>query len=260
GDWKSEVENSVTRWRSITAQRAAVPAEPVNPERVIAELSPHLPEDALIALDVGSIVYWYARQLVLPRGVSAHVSGTLASMGCSVPYAVAGKLAHPDRPMIVLSGDGGFQMTGLNELVTVGRMWPEWTDPRFIICVLNNGDLAEVSWEQREMEGGPRFAESQDLPDFPYADYAKLIGLAGERVDDSEQLADAWQRALAADRPFLLEVMTDPGVPLFPPFPAGAQKLEQMQSALRAEGGAGARALHLLDEYASHEGAGGSRK
>jgi pyruvate dehydrogenase (quinone) len=252
-EWRSMVEASVTQWRGIAAQRAAVPAEPVNPERVIAELSPHVPADALIALDVGSVVYWYARQLALPRGVVAHVSGTLASMGCSVPYGIAAKLSSPDRPVLVLSGDGGFQMTGLAELVTVSRMWPEWADPRFVICVLNNGDLAEVSWEQREMEGGPRFAESQDLPEFPYADYAMLLGLAGERVDDPEQLADAWQRALASDRPFLLEVMTDPAVPLFPPFPAGAQKLGDMRAALSSEGPSAQRARRLLDEYASHE-------
>jgi pyruvate dehydrogenase (quinone) len=251
--WRGEVERSVTEWRDITARRSAVPAEPVNPERVLAELGPQLPADARIALDVGSVVYWYARQLVLPRGVVAHVSGTLASMGCSMPYAIAGKLDSPGQPMVVLSGDGGFQMTGLAELVTVSHMWREWSDPRFVICVLNNGDLAEVSWEQREMEGGPRFADSQDLPAFPYADYAALLGLAGERVDDPEQLAGAWQRALSADRPFLLEVITDASVPLLPPFPAGANKLDPMRSAIESEGADGARARRLLDEYASHE-------
>jgi pyruvate dehydrogenase (quinone) len=251
--WRADVERSVTEWKDIAARRAAVPAQPINPERALAELSSQLPADARIALDVGSVVYWYARQLVLPRGVVAHVSGTLASMGCSVPYAIAGKLDAPDRPMVVLSGDGGFQMTGIAELVTVSRMWREWSDPRFVICVLNNGDLAEVSWEQREMEGGPRFGASQDLPQFPYADYATLLGLAGERVDAPEDLADAWRRALAADRPFLLEIVTDAAVPLLPPFPAGANKLEQMRSAIDAEGGDAERAGRLLDEYASHE-------
>jgi pyruvate dehydrogenase (quinone) len=189
----------------------------------------------------------------VPPGVSVQVSGTLASMGCSLPYGIAGKLAHPDRPMIVLSGDGGFQMTGVAELITLSRLWREWADPRFVICVLNNGDLAEVSWEQLEMESSPRFTPSQSLPDFPAAEYAALLGLAGERVDDPADLEGAWRRALAADRPYLIEVMTDPDVPLLPPFPAGEDKLQSMTAALEAEGERGAHALRLLHEYAALE-------
>ena len=136
---------------------------------MVWELSRQLPHNAQVAVDVGSSVYWYARQLRLPVGVPAHLSGTLASMGCSVPYGIAAKLHRPDLPLIALSGDGAMQMTGLAELVTVSRMWPQWTDPRFVVCVFNNGDLAEVSWEQREMEGDPVFRDSQDLPAFPYA-------------------------------------------------------------------------------------------
>ncbi|GHD51184.1 thiamine pyrophosphate-requiring protein [Mycetocola manganoxydans] len=253
GEWRDAVEKSVGRWQRIARQRASVPATPVNPERVLAELGPILPNDALLALDVGSVVYWYGRQLRLPRGVVAQVSGTLASMGCGVPYGIAGKLAAPDRPMVVLSGDGGFQMSGVTELITVSRLWTEWEDPRFIVCVLNNGDLAEVSWEQREMEGGPRFDESQDLPRFPAAEYAELLGLNGERVDDPDELENAWSRAFESDRPHVLEVMTDASIPLLPPFPAGREKLEQMRAALDEEGESGEHARELLDRYASHE-------
>jgi pyruvate dehydrogenase (quinone) len=252
--WVADVRAAVDRWHAISARRAAIEAEPVNPERVLSELSGQLPSNAQISVDVGSVVYWYARQLVVPPGVSVQVSGTLASMGCSLPYGIAGKLAHPDRPMIVLSGDGGFHMTGVAELITLSRLWREWVDPRFVICVLNNGDLAEVSWEQLEMEGSPRFAPSQSLPGFPAAEYAALLGLAGERVDDPAGLEDAWRRALAADRPYLIEVITDPDVPLLPPFPAGEQKLQAMISALEAEGEGGVRARRLLEAYAALEG------
>jgi pyruvate dehydrogenase (quinone) len=252
-EWRADVERSVTRWRAISAERAAVEAEPINPEAVIRELGEQLPGNARIALDVGSVVYWYARQLVLPPDVTAHVSGTLASMGCSLPYGIAAKLAQPERPVFVLTGDGGFQMTGINELITLSRLWRSWADPRFVICILNNGDLAEVSWEQREMESSPRFAASQDLPDVPAARYAELLGLGGERVDDPGKLAEAWRRAISADRPYLLDVVTDPGIPLLPPFPAGEAKLEPMMSALAAEGDAGRHAADLLAVYASHE-------
>jgi len=251
--WRAEIEQSVLRWRDIATKRAAVVASPVNPELAIRELSERLPSNARIALDVGSVVYWYARQLRLPRGVPVHVSGTLASMGCGVPYGIAAKLASPGQPVIVLSGDGGMQMTGVAELITVASRWRDWEDPRFVVCVLNNGDLSEVSWEQREMESAPRFRESQALPDFPFAAYADLLGLKGIRVDSPARLPSAWDEALAADRPVVLEVLTDPDTPLLPPFPAGAAKLEDMRSGLAQEGPAGEHGRAMLDAYASHE-------
>jgi pyruvate dehydrogenase (quinone) len=253
GPWRSEVEGFVSRWRDIAEKRAAVPAKPVNPERVARELTDRLPGNVQVAVDVGSPVYWYARQLRLPRGASAHLSSTLASMGCSVPYALAAKMAYPDRPAVILAGDGGIQMAGLAELLTVKERWRQWADPRFVVCVFNNGDLAEVTWEQRETEGEPRFDASQTLPDFDYAAYAELLGFTGIRVEDPQELGGAWDRALSADRPVVLDVVTDPAVPLLPPFPAGAAKLEPMYGALDEEGGAGDHARSLLEAYAAHE-------
>ncbi|RDV08658.1 thiamine pyrophosphate-requiring protein [Arthrobacter sp. RT-1] len=252
GQWRSDVEQEVSRWRILAADRAAVPATPVNPERVVRELNGRLPADAQLSIDVGSCVYWYARQLVLPRGVPAHLSGTLASMGCSIPYGIAAKLAHPDRPLVALAGDGAMQMAGIAELVTVAHRWRQWQDPRFVVCVFNNRELTEVTWEQRESEGEPRFADSQELPDFPFAGYAELLGLQGIRVEDPDQLGDAWEQAFAADRPVVIEVLTDPEVPLLPPFPAGKEKAESMRKGLAAEDDGG-RAAELLDTYVSQE-------
>lgn len=254
--WRAEVEEQVRSWRSLSEERSRVPASPVNPELVVRELSGRLPGNAQVSVDVGSCVYWYARQLVLPPGVPAHLSGTLASMGCSVPYGLAAKLASPDRPVVALAGDGAMQMAGIAELVTVAHRWRQWADPRFVVCVFNNRDLAEVTWEQRENESEPRFPASQEIPDFPYAGYAELLGLTGIRVDSPEQLAGAWDRALAAERPAVIEVLTDPDVPLLPPFPAGAEKLEDMRSALSEEGGSGEGAAALLETYAGQEAQG----
>jgi pyruvate dehydrogenase (quinone) len=251
--WRAEIERQVRDWHALAEERSLVPANPVNPERVVRELSARLPDNAQLSVDVGSCVYWYARQLTLPRGVPAHLSGTLASMGCSIPYGIAAKLARPERPVVALAGDGAMQMTGVAELITVAHRWREWTDPRFVVCVFNNRDLAEVTWEQRETESEPRFPASQELPDFPYARYAELLGLTGIRVEVPERLADAWDSALAADRPVVLEVLTDPDVPLLPPFPAGAAKLKDMKSALSEEGNAGRGASELLNIYARQE-------
>lgn len=255
--WTDRVRDIVERWRRISAERAEVQAEPINPEAAMRGLNRHLPANAQVALDVGSVVYWYARQLVLPSGVPAHVSGTLASMGCGIPYGLAAKLTAPDRPVVVLSGDGGIQMTGLAEIVTVAARWREWPDPRFVIAVFDNRDLAEVSWEQREMEGAPRFEDSQSLPSVPYDEYARLLGLTGERLSSADDIDAAWQRAWAADRPCVLSIRTDPATPLLPPLAAAADKLGQMRSALdaeAAEGGSQAdRARRLLETYVDIE-------
>jgi pyruvate dehydrogenase (quinone) len=252
-EWRREVEQSVARWHRIAEERAGLATTRLNPERVIRALSDHLPADAQVSLDVGSVVYWYARHLRLPRGVPAHLSSTLASMGSALPYGIAAKLAEPGRPVVALAGDGAMQMSGLAELITVAHRWRDWDDPRFVLCVLDNGDLAEVTWEQRETEGQPRFGESQALPSFAYADYARLLGLGGLRVDDPADLDDAWSEALACDRPFLLQAVVDPDVPLLPPFPVGAEKLESMRAGLDEEGESGRQARSLLEAHAGQE-------
>ncbi|WP_458115779.1 thiamine pyrophosphate-requiring protein [Arthrobacter sp. D2-10] len=245
--WLADVERHVDAWRNLSEARAFTAADPVNPERAVRELNGRLPDNAQVAIDVGSCVYWYARQLHLPAGVPAHLSSTLASMGCGIPYGLAAKLASPDRPLVVLSGDGGMQMTGMAELITVSRLWKNWKNPVFAICVLNNRDLAEVSWEQRETETEPRFDDSQDIPDVDYSGYARLLGLDGVRVENPDDVGPAWDRALSADRPFVLDIRTDADVPLLPPFPGGQELAQSMEKALETEGNN--HALELLREY-----------
>lgn len=232
--WRDEVREAVAAWHRIAEERVAAPAEPLNPQLVVHGLSAHLPADAQVSVDVGSVTYWYARHLRLPAGVPAHLSSTLASMGSAMPYGLAAKLLHPDRPVVALAGDGAMLMNGINELVTVAARWRDWADPRFVVLVLDNGDLAEVTWEQREMEGDPRFDVSQEVPAFPYADYAELLGLAAVRLDDPQQVDDAWRTALAADRPCVVHAVVDRDTPLLPPR-APASKVAQMRRGLSQE-------------------------
>ncbi|MBC9226515.1 thiamine pyrophosphate-requiring protein [Aeromicrobium sp. 636] len=250
--WRTEVVEQVERWHRIAEERAHADAVPLSPELVVRALTPRLPSDAQVSVDVGSVVYWYARHLTLPPGVPAHLSSTLASMGSGLPYGLAAKLSAPDRPVVALVGDGAMQMNGIAELVTVASRWRDWTDPRFVVLVLNNGDLAEVTWEQRETEGDPRYDVSQSLPDFPYAGYADLLGLTGIRVERPEDVDAAWDRALSADRPVVIEAIVDPDVPLLPPFPGGEEKLESFHRALDQEEDA-AHARALLDQQAAQE-------
>jgi pyruvate dehydrogenase (quinone) len=215
--WQETIAGEVSDWWQLMEARAYMDADPINPQRVFWELSSRLPDGAILTADSGSVANWFARDLRLRDGMMASLSGTLATMGPGVPYAIAAKFAHPDRPVIALVGDGAMQMNGNAELVTIAKYWQRWSDPRLVVLVLHNNDLNQVTWEQRAMEGDPKYEASQDLPDFPYARYAELIGLTGIRVDDPEQVGDAWERALSAGRPVVLEAITDPEVPPLPP-------------------------------------------
>ncbi len=215
--WREEIANNVAKWWKTLEARAMQPATPINPQRVTWELSPRLPEQVILTSDSGSCANWYARDLKIRRGMMASLSGGLASMGAAVPYAIAAKFAHPDRPVIALVGDGAMQMNNMAELITVSKYWREWADPRWIVCVFNNEDLNQVTWEQRVISGDPKFSASQDIPDVPYHRFAELIGLEGIYVDRPDAVGSAWERALASRRPVVLEFKTDPEVPPLPP-------------------------------------------
>jgi pyruvate dehydrogenase (quinone) len=215
--WREKIEGEVSEWWNLIEHRAQLGADPINPQLVFHELSKRLPDGAILASDSGSAANWYARDVKLRKGMMASLSGTLATMGPGVPYSIAAKFAHPHRPVIALVGDGAMQMNGINELITIAKYRHQWADQRLIIMVLNNRDLNQVTWEQRAMEGNPKFEGSQDLPDFPYARYAELVGLKGIRVETPDQVGPAWDEALNADTPVVYEAITDPEVPPLPP-------------------------------------------
>jgi pyruvate dehydrogenase (quinone) len=212
-----------------------VEANPINPMRLFSELSDRLPEDAIVAADSGSAANWYARQLKFHGHVRGSLSGNLATMGPGVPYAIGAKFAHPERPAIAFAGDGAMQMNGMAELITIQRYWREWSDPRLIVAVLHNDDLNQVTWEMRAMGGVPSFRESQDLPDVDYAAFASSLGLQGINVGSPDELGDAWEKALAADRPTVLDVRTDPDVPPIPPHATFEQALNSAKAVLKGD-------------------------
>ncbi|WP_432747485.1 thiamine pyrophosphate-requiring protein [Streptomyces sp. JH002] len=235
GKWRKDLERDVARWWEVMDRRAATEADPVNPEYVAAALSPLLPDDVMLAADSGSAANWYARHLRLRPGMRGSLSGTLATMGPGVPYLIGAKFAHPERPAIALVGDGAMQMNGMAELITAARYWRRWSDPRLIVGVFNNQDLNQVTWEMRSMSGAPQFEPSQHLPDVPYAEFARSIGLHGIRVDEPGGVESAWRQALAADRPCLLEFVTDPAVPPIPPHATWEQAQATAEALLRGD-------------------------
>jgi pyruvate dehydrogenase (quinone) len=215
--WRERIEKNVRKWWETLDNRAALAADPINPQHVFHELSERLPENAVVATDTGSSVFWFARHVRMRAANRSMHSGNLASMGAAIPYAIAAKFAEPARPAVAIVGDGAMQMNGLTELITVAKYWRQWADPRFIVLVLNNRDLNFVTWEQRIMQGDAKFPASQDLPDFSYAAYAGLLGMKGIRVERPDAIGAAWDEAFASDRPILIEALVDPAIPMLPP-------------------------------------------
>jgi len=213
------------------------------------ELSERLPPDAIVAADSGSVANWYARFLKMRGDVRGSLSGTLATMGAAVPYAIGAKFAHPDRPAIALTGDGAMQMNGLAELLTMKRYAARWSDPRLITAVLHNNDLNQVTWELRAMGGAPKFEESQVLPDVSYADFASAVGITGITVREPGQLRPAWERAFAINGPTVIDVYCDPEVPPIPPHATLDEAVSMVESVL----GGDPSAVHLIVQGAKEK-------
>ncbi|GAA1461558.1 thiamine pyrophosphate-requiring protein [Nocardiopsis exhalans] len=254
--WRETVEENVSRWWSVLEAQAGVAADPVNPMLVVHELSSRLPANAVVTADSGSATNWYARFLRLGEDNRGSLSGTLATMGCAVPYAIGAKFAAPDRPAVALVGDGAMQMNGLTELLTARRYRDLWQNPGLVVCVLHNNDLNQVTWELRAMAGSPKTPYSQDLPEMSYADFAESVGLVGIRVDRPQEVGPAWDRALTADRPAVLDVHCDGDVPPIPPQIEWGQVTDTLKSMLAGDPdrtGVAARGIATkIQEYLPH--------
>jgi pyruvate dehydrogenase (quinone) len=233
--WREKIERGVADWWKVLEARAMNDAKPINPQRVFWELSSRLPDNCILCSDSGSAANWFARDLKIRPGMKATLSGTLATMGPGVPYSIAAKFAFPDRVALALVGDGAMQMNGINGLITIAKYWKQWKDPRLIILVLNNRDLNQVTWEQRVLVGDPKFVGSQQLPAFDYAGYAQMLGLGGLRMLQPSDVVPAWEQALAADRPVVIDAHTDPEVPPLPPHITLKQAKNYVQSLIKGD-------------------------
>ncbi|AIY47453.1 thiamine pyrophosphate-requiring protein [Mycolicibacterium fortuitum] len=255
--WREHVEEHVSSWWTTVQRTAMTSADPVNPMRIFWEFSQRIPSDAIVTADSGSAANWYARHVKFPAGVRGSLSGTLATMGPGVPYAIGAKWAHPERPAIAFVGDGAMQMNGMAELITIAKYWHQWADPRLVIAVLHNNDLNQVTWEMRAMQNSPKFPQSQDLPDVDYAAFARSLGLHGTNIDDPDALGGAWDHALGADRPTVLDVRCDPDVPPIPPHATYDQAKSLVEAVLGgdedAKGFIKQGVKQKLQQYLPHE-------
>jgi pyruvate dehydrogenase (quinone) len=242
--WQEKIVAEVADWWKLVEERALQDADPINPQRLFWELNKHLPDDAILSADSGTSADWFARDLKLKPSHLASLSGTLATMGPGMPYAIAAKFTHPNRPAIALVGDGAMQMNGMAELITAAKYHDRWADPRLVVLVLNNRDLNQVTWEQRAMEGDPKNPATQTIPDVRYADFARMIGLEGIRIESPDAIDAAWEEAFSCDRPFVIDAVVDPEMPPLPPHVT----LEQARSLLSALRGGDPNARALMRE------------
>lgn len=245
--WRERIEKKVASWWEDVDSRSEIGADPVNPELLFRELSPRLPDNCIISADSGTSANWFARALKIRRGMKASLSGNLATMCPGVPYTAAAKFCYPDRVAIGFVGDGAMQMLGLNALITIAKYWRQWSDPRCVIAVLNNGDLNQVTWELRAMAGSPKVEETQNVPSFLYADYAENLGLGAARVDTPEAVGPAWEQALSANRPFLIDARVDPTMPTLPPHITVKQARSYAKALLQGDPEAAAITWHTAE-------------
>jgi pyruvate dehydrogenase (quinone) len=217
GSWRKEIAADVDKWWNLLEDRAMMAAKPINPQRIFWELNKRLPENCIMTGDSGSVANWYGRDIRMRRGMMGSLSGSLASLGAATPYAMAAKMAFPDRVVIAFIGDGAMQMNGLNVMITISKYWKRWANPRLIVMVLNNQDLSQVTWEERVQLGEGKTESTQSIPDVAYHSYAELLGLKGILVTDPERIGAGWDEALAADRPVIMNVYADGNVPPLPP-------------------------------------------
>jgi pyruvate dehydrogenase (quinone) len=232
--WQEEIEKGVTDWWQLMDERGQ-PSDlngRIRPQGLFSSLSRHLPDNAILSSDSGTAANWYARHIKIRKGMKAMLSGNLATMVPGVPYAIAAKFAFPDRVSVAMVGDGAMQMGGMAEMLTALKYYKTWSDPRLIVLVLNNEDLNQVTWEQRAMEGDPRFEGSQAIPYMPFADYANLIGLKGIKVTTAAEIEGAWEEAFAADRPVIIDAITTPDEPPIPPHVTREEAEALMKSVL----------------------------
>jgi pyruvate dehydrogenase (quinone) len=235
GVWRKSLEQQIAEWWKEEEERAHFESDELNPELVFWEVSPRLPDRAIIIADSGTSASWFARALKLRRGMMASLSGTLATMCCGVPYATAAKFCFPDRVAIAFVGDGAMQMLGINGLITIAKYWREWADPRLIIVVLNNRDLNMVTWELRALGGSPKIEETQNVPDFSYARFAEMLDLGAVRISSPEEVGPAWEAALSADRPFVIDAIVDPSVLAVPPHVTMEQTKNYLAAILKGD-------------------------
>jgi pyruvate dehydrogenase (quinone)/pyruvate oxidase len=204
-------QRGMQEWWALMEERGTSRDTPMKPQVVAWELGKRLSNSAIVSTDSGTITTWWARQIPFKRGQMGSVSGTLASMACGLPYAIAAQIAYPDRQSVALVGDGGFTML-MGEFATAVK----YQLPVKIVIIKNN-TLGQIKWEQMVFLGNPEYG--CDLHPIDFAAFAQACGGAGFTIEDPADCGRILDQALAVPGPVVVQAVVDP---LVPPLPAKA--------------------------------------
>lgn len=231
-------QKAMQKWRALMLERAGRTDVPMKPQVVAHALGQLLPDDAIVACDSGTITTWWARHIPARRGQMHSVSGMLASMACSLPYAIAAQIAYPERTCVAFTGDGGFSMLMCEFATAVKYGLP------LKVVVIKNNSLAQIKWEQMVFLGHPEFG--CELHPIDFAAFARACGGTGFTIVDPKECESTLRQALATEGPVIVEATVDPFEPPMPPKATLDQSWQLAKSLARGTPDAGKVAATIL--------------
>ncbi|MBA3613470.1 MAG: pyruvate oxidase [Nitrospirales bacterium] len=220
-------QTAMTKWRALMEERGTRKDKPMKPQVVAWELGKRLTDNAIVSCDSGTITTWWARQIPAKRGQMHTVSGTLASMACGLPYAIAAQLAYPDRQCIAFLGDGGFSMLMAEFATCVKYQLP------VKVVVIKNNTLGQIKWEQMVFLGNPEYG--CELQPIDFAAFARACGGTGLTIEDPAECGSIIEQALQTPGPVLIQAIVDPFEPPMPANITMSQAAKFAESLARGE-------------------------
>jgi pyruvate dehydrogenase (quinone)/pyruvate oxidase len=209
-EFLKSAQQGMRNWNLLLKERSTRQDKPIKPQLVAAMLSEELEDDAIISVDSGTNTIWAAQYIQIRKGMKFSVSGTLASMACGLPYAIAAQVAYPDRQSIAFVGDGGFTML-MGEFATAAQ----YGLPVKVIVVKNNS-LGMIRWEQMAFLGNPEFGV--EFTPIDYVKFAEACGGIGYSINEPKEVRGILRAALAErKKPVIVEAYVDPFEPPMPP-------------------------------------------
>ena len=222
-----KAQKAKAEWQKLMEERGTIHDKPMKPQVVGWELGKRIPSNAIVTSDSGTITTWWARYVPALRGQKHSCSGTLATMACGLPYAIAAAVAYPDRPVYCIIGDGGLSML-MGELITIAAY-----KLNIKIIVIKNNTLGQIKWEQIVFLGNPEYA--CDLYPADFVAIARGAGIEAFQIEDPTTCGAQLDAAINRREPILIEAVVDEFTPPMPAKITTSQALKLAEALLRGE-------------------------
>ena len=208
-DFMSSKQQAMKNWIDLLKERSTRTDKPIKPQVIAAAVSAELKDDAIISVDSGTITSWAARYINIRKGMKFSLSGTLASMACGLPYAIAAQIAFPERQSVAFVGDGGFTML-MGEFATAVQY-----DLPIKVVIIKNDILGMIRWEQMAFLGNPEFGV--EFTPIDYTSFAEACGGKGYSIKEPNEVDSIMHEAMSDKKPAIIEAYVDPFDPPMPP-------------------------------------------